>query len=230
MKLPKQLLIIILLVSTVLTVKSIGYVPENTIVFDQIPLQEEVIQNSTLEVAIIVKNYFNYTITDIQISLNLTNARELYIASCEFGSLQGQENVTLNSTIQTSNEYGFTSVNVTYGFMTERYLSFNISAIPENTKIVFKYNVTSPENGNYIIPKAKMIYYDNWGDEQTISSATQLQINFRPATEEKDPYLPDWEGKIELTNTTAWFIYIAVPLVAVVLASLLASIRLGKRI
>ncbi|MHA1686324.1 MAG: hypothetical protein ACTSYD_07910 [Candidatus Heimdallarchaeaceae archaeon] len=229
MKLLKQLLIAILFVSTVLTVKSMGYIPENAIVFDQIPLQGEVVQNSTLEVAIIIKNYLNYTITNIQISLNLTEARELYISSCEFGVLQGQENVTLNSTIQTSSEYGFTSVNVTYGLMTKRYLSFNISAIPEGTKMVFKYNVTSPEDGNYIIPRAKMVYYDNWGDEQTISSATQLQIHFKPATEEKDPYLPDWEGKIELTNATAWIIYIAVPLVAVILASTLASIRLGKK-
>lgn len=230
MRLPKHLVICILLVSTFIAIQTaIGYTAEDTLVFDQIPITVDAVENGTLEVAIIIKNFFNYTVTDVQVSLNLTDSKELSFVSCEFGELNGTETITLNTTIETTDKYDFTPVNVTYGLLTKKYLEFNISSIAEGAKVLFRYNITSSADGDYIIPRAEMVYHDNWGDEHTISSANQIQVHFNPAEEEKDPYLPNWDGKRQVSNTVGWIIFIAVPFGAAFIASFVGMIRFGQK-
>ena len=56
-----------------------SYIPEQTLILDQVVLEDTAIVGTNIEVGIFVKNYLNYTITNITVSLNLTDSDPFHI-------------------------------------------------------------------------------------------------------------------------------------------------------
>ena len=201
-----------------------SYIPTDTLILDQQNLTESVLEGTDLLIGINVKNYFNYTITNITISLNLTEINHIYFNSCIFGELTG-ENITLDSPIQSSSEYDFTSTNITWGYITDKYLEFNVSEIVYFTKFVFFYNITSDEETQAILPRVHMTYYDNWTDFQELDSRSGLEVRFDSRESEINPLLPDWQSGKEIENTWAWIVFAVAPIAFGIIVSAVLYIR-----
>ncbi len=201
-----------------------SYIPSDILILDQQNLIESVDEGTDLLVAINIKNYLNYTITNITISLNITEVNHIYFNSCIFGYLT-DENVTLETTIQSSSEYGFTPTDITYGYMTNKYLEFNVSEIVYDTKFVFFYNLTSNEETRAILPRVHMTYYDNWTDFQELESRSGLEVTFESEEIEINPLLPDWRIGKEISNTWAWIIFAVAPIGFGIIASSVLYIK-----
>ena len=224
----KLIIPLILLIATpIFILPSNAFIPEEQLlIIDQQYLTREAIEGENITIGIIVKNFYNYTITDVNISLDLTEENNaLRFTSCDFGTLT-KENVTLNSTMLSSDENEFTATNITYGYMTESYLTFNVSQILNGTQAVFYYNVTSDEDRPSQVPFVKMSYYDNWEDFQEIQSTVQLLLNFLPANPPIDPILPCWECGESLPNVWGWIILGLLP---ILFGAIIASVLYIRR-
>ncbi|MCG3224773.1 MAG: hypothetical protein H7647_09925 [Candidatus Heimdallarchaeota archaeon] len=218
--------LILLIVTPIFILPTNALIPEDQVlILDQQYLTREAIEGENITIGIIVKNFFNYTITDVNISLDLTDeVNALRFTSCDFGSLTNK-NVTLNSTMQSSDENEFTATNITYGYMTESYLTFNVSQILNGTQVIFYYNITSDEDRSAQIPYVKMSYYDNWKDFQEIQSLNRLLLNFLPLNPPIDPVLPCWDCGVSLPNVWGWIILGLAPILFGAIISSVLYIR-----
>ncbi len=223
---PRRLLLFTTVIVTLLLVrKSLAYMPENELVFHQICEDNRTQVGSDLEVAIIIKNYLNITITNITVSINITAIEALEFTGWEFNSTT-DENGTLTSNIQSTTEYGFSPLNITGGKINRNFLSLNISNMINGTKLLFRYNLTSDTAGEYLIPLAKISYYDNWKDKQTAESSARIRIEFSEESEEWPEYLPRWDSGRELSKDWVIFIYYIAPIVtAVAVATIFSYIK-----
>ncbi|MHA1344800.1 MAG: hypothetical protein ACTSVO_06840 [Candidatus Heimdallarchaeaceae archaeon] len=224
----KLIIPLILLIATpIFILPSNTFIPEEQLlIIDQQYFTREAIEGENITIGIIVKNFYNYTITDVNISLDLTEENNaLRFTSCDFGTLT-KENVTLNSTMLSSDENEFTATNITYGYMTENYLTFNVSQILNGTQAVFYYSVTSDEDRSSQVPFVKMSYYDNWKDFQEIQSTVQLLLNFLTANPPIDPVLPCWECGESLPNVWGWIILGLLP---ILFGAIIASVLYIRR-
>ncbi|MHA1223626.1 MAG: hypothetical protein ACTSP3_10380 [Candidatus Heimdallarchaeaceae archaeon] len=177
-KFSKMLMLILFISVALLNHRLVAYIPENKLVFDQQFLEPAVKINENLTMAIFVKNYLNYTISNITISLNLTSISGVEFTSCDFGVLTG-ENLTLNSTMQSTDEFDFTSTSISYGLLTKDYLEINVTQIRNTTKFGFFYNITATQEGRILVPKAHMTYLDFWGDKQELDSRNEGDLGKR---------------------------------------------------
>lgn len=218
--------LILVVVLPIFVLPTDAFIPEDQVlILDQQYFTREAVEGENITIGIIVKNFFNYTITDVNISLDLTEeVNALRFTSCDFGSLS-KENVTLNSTMQSSDENEFTSTNITYGYMTESHLTFNVSQILNGTQAIFYYNVTSDEDRSAQVPYVRMSYYDNWEDLQEIQSQNLLLLNFLPANPLKDPVLPCWDCGESLPNVWGWIIIGLAPILFGAIISSVLYIR-----
>ena len=92
MKTAKQLLILIVIIATLICIRpQFGYIPENTLTFDQQVLSDIVKLGQTQRVNIVVKNYLNITITNIKISLNISTNSILSFNSSLLGNLENEK-------------------------------------------------------------------------------------------------------------------------------------------
>lgn len=214
------LLIAILMTAFFYAISVSGYIPEQTLILDQVVLEDTAIVGTNIEVGIFVKNYLNYTITNITVSLNLTDSDPLVFNSSIFGQLTNG-NVTLNSTIQSPSEYGFTSVNITYGFMSEEYLEYNVTKLDPGQSMIFYYNITSETIITKAIPFVEMTYFDNWEDLQDTRGQNNVLVDFLSADPEIDPSLPQWGIGNPLSVGWAWVIFALVPAVTAGLSAFL---------
>ena len=225
MKMKSKILFVTILALSLLFVHfTTSYIPEQELVFGQVVVNATAVERTNLEVGIFIKNYFNYTITNITVSLNFTNSAPLAFNSSLLGQLING-NVTLNSTIQTPSEYDFTSVNITYGFMTEDYLEFNITQLEPSTSVIFYYNLTSDSVIEISIPNADLTYYDNWGDPQEIHSQGGILVSFISADPPINTILPQWNLGKSISATWAWVIFALVPAVIAGLSAFLLYFR-----
>lgn len=221
MKMKSKILLIAILTSILLYAHfTSGYVSEQTLVLDQVIMEDSAIIDTNIRVGIFVKNYFNYTITNITVSLNLTASAPLVINSSIFGQISNG-NVTLNSTIQSPAEYDFTAVNITYGFMTKEYLEYNVTELESGKSMIFYYNITSDTIILKAIPFVKMTYYDNWEDLQQKNGQNNILVDFQSANPPRDPILPQWDIGNPLSTAWAWVIFALVPAVTAALSAFL---------
>ena len=229
MKTAKHLLILIVIIATLISIRpQFGYIPENTLVFDQQVLADSVKLGQTHRINMVVKNFMNITITNIQISLNISTNSILSFNSSLLGNLEN-EKITLNETILSSSENGFTAYPITAGYMTSKYFEFNVSHIENGTKFLFHYNVESNEEGNQLIPRANMIYYDDWNDEKELRSTAQIRVSFEPIITERDPYIPIWDEGAEIKAGWAWIMVGIAPIAAAIVTSMIVNIRIRKK-
>ena len=223
----KLLIPLFLLVFTPLFIQpSNAFVPaEQVLVLDQQYLVSEAVEGENITIGIVVKNFLNYTITDVNISLDLSEENNaLRFTSCVFGELV-DESVTLNSTIQSSSEKEFTATNITYGYLTDSYLTFNVSQILIGTQAIFYYNVTSDEDRSAQVPFVKMSYYDNWTDFSEIQSQNQLLLNFLSSIPIINPILPCFDCGEALPNIWGWIILGIVPILIAAIIPIVLYIR-----
>ena len=226
MRKSSRYLILTMLISSILFVTTItGYIPENELIFDQALMVESAPINTNFSIVIFVKNFLNYSITDITVTVNLTDVSALSFTSCDFGVLSG-ENVTLNTTMQSSSEYGFTSTNITYGYMTADVLTFNVSQIVNGTKFAFYFNVTAEQEGLVQFTEAEMSYYDNWGDLIEIQEVVGvLQLRFTSGKIDWDPLVPYWNEGDEIKIGWAWILFGLSPVIIAIISSVVLYIR-----
>ena len=225
MKKYTQIALITLIISTLLFIETTnGYIPSNELVFDQQKMYSRVQVDSNFTVGLFVKNFLNYTITNITITLNLTEVDSLEFTSCDFGTLD-DGNVTLDTPMQSTAEYGFTPVEITYGYLTESVLTFNISQIVNGTEIVFFYDVTSSSSGPKNLPRAEMTYYDFWPDLNEISSQQSLLLDFYSKEEIWDSSIPNWGLGNQIKIGWGWMLFAFTPIIVAVVASVVLYIR-----
>ncbi len=225
MKSKSKILLLVVLTSVMFYAHfAASYVPEQQLIVKQVAFDETAVQNENIEVGIIIKNYLNYTITNITVSLSFTDSTPLTLNSSMFGRLTNG-NITLNSTMQTPEEYDFTPVNITYGFMTTEYLEFNITQLEPGTNIIFYYNLTSDSIISKAIPPVDMSYLDNWGDLQEISRLSRILVDFVSADSPINTILPQWNLGKSISAAWAWVIFALVPAVIAGLSAFLLYFR-----
>ncbi len=221
-----QILFITLLISVLgFTYSTVGFIPEDELVFDQVALDREVIVGENITVGIFIKNFFNYTITNITVSLNFTEVSQLRITGCSFSVLSG-DNITINETMSSPAINEFTAVNITGLFMSDSYLEYNISEIKPNEKMIFNYNVTSDTISDSQIPWAYMSFYDNWTDlQEEIRSQNRFLLSFVSEITAFHPDLPQWNIGNEIPEGWAWVIYAVVPVAIAAISALFLYFR-----
>ncbi|MCE7740067.1 MAG: hypothetical protein KAU62_14900 [Candidatus Heimdallarchaeota archaeon] len=225
MKMKSKILFVTILALSLLCAHfTTSYIPEQTLVIGQVVVNATAVENTNLEVGIFIKNYFNYTITNITVSLNFAESAPLTFNSSLLGQLING-NVTLNSTIQTPLECDFTPVNITDGFMTEDYLEFNITQLEPNTSMIFYYNLTSDSVIEISIPYADLTYYDNWGDPQETHNRNRILVSFISADSPINTVLPQWNLGKSISAAWAWVIFALVPAVIAGLSAFLLYFR-----
>ncbi|NPD87202.1 MAG: hypothetical protein HGN29_00670 [Asgard group archaeon] len=220
-----QIALTTLLIFTMLFIKPTNsYIPSNELVFGQQKMQNRVPVDSNFTVGIFIKNFFNYTITNVTVTLNLTVTESLKLTSCEFGSLD-DGNITLENPMQSSSENGFTAMDITYGYFTENVLTFNISQIVNGTEFIFFYNVTSGDSGSRSLPRADMTYYDHYPDLNEASSQLDLLLEFYSEEDVWDSSVPNWRLGKQIKIGWGWFVFAFIPIIAAVVASVVLYIR-----
>ncbi|MHA1668511.1 MAG: hypothetical protein ACTSUR_07630 [Candidatus Heimdallarchaeaceae archaeon] len=223
-KFSKMLMLILFISVALLNHRLVAYVPENKLVFDQQFLEPAVKINENLTMAIFVKNYLNYTISNITISLNLTSISGVEFTSCDFGVLTG-ENLTLNSTMQSTDEFDFTSTSISYGLLTKDYLEINLTQIRNTTKFGFFYNITATQEGRILVPKAHMTYLDFWGDKQELDSRNEIAIEFLSGVDTYNSNLPDWRFGKKISVGLGLIIYGVAPVGIAVISTFVLYLR-----
>ena len=225
MKMKSKIFCVTILALSLLCVHfTTSYIPEQELVIGQVVVNATAVEGTNLKVGIFIKNYFNYTITNITVSLNLAESAPLTFNSSLLGQLING-NVTLNSTIQTPLEYNFTPVNITDGFMTEDYLEFNITQLESSASIIFYYNLTSDSVIEASIPFTDLTYLDNWGDLQEIQSRNRIPVSFISADSPINTVLPQWNLGKSISVAWAWVIFALVPAVIAGLSAFLLYFR-----
>ena len=225
MKKNTQVALIALLILAILFIKpSNSFIPSNQLVFGQQKMQDRVPVNSNFTVGIFIKNFLNYTITNITITLNLTEVEELKFTSCEFGDLDN-DNITLDTPMQSSSEHGFTAYEITYGFLSEDVLTFNITQIVNGTEFIFFYNVTSSTSGSKSLPRADMTYYDFYPDLNDKRSQLDLLLEFYSEEESWDNNIPNWRLGNQVKIGWGWIIFAFTPIAAAIVASVVLYIK-----
>ncbi len=210
MRLPNKGILVISLFLLIIASPN-AYVPENKVItlllVNEGPfgLREEA--NET----ILVKNYANYTMTNITIEQRI-HKDALKITNTPFGSLNatsmqirnktGIPNTITPPTIQVYSFYA----NTTYFNITVSKLEIGETL---EFRVSFKYVLKDSEI--LTISAANVTWYDNWGDPQSQLTNT-AEINFRTTTGE-DPrvsyiQLPEFDKSLEKR-----FIYAMVSLV-----------------
>ena len=221
----QNVLVITMLISILIFINpSISFVPENTLQFGQTIMNPAIYEQTNIEIGIFVKNFLNFTLTNITLTLNLTNPGPLSFTSCDFGELSGEEN-TLNSTIYSSSEFGFNSSEITYGYLSSKSLMINVTEILKDAEFIFYFNISSIESGSYTIPAAIMTYYDNWGDLKQIVSEDPMTIEFLSLEEEINPNLPDWKSGKKISSSWGLVIFALAPVVFAIMVSYVLHIR-----
>jgi hypothetical protein len=217
--------IIALLILSMLIIKPLNsYIPSDELVFAQQKMQERALVNSNYTVGLFIKNFLNYTITNITVTLNLTDVEDLEFTSCEFGAL-GDGNITLESPMQSTSEHGFTPAEITYGYLTKDLLSFNVSQIVNGTEFIFYYNVTSQNSGSKSLPRADMTYYDYYPDLNDIRSQLDLLLEFYSEEDVWDSSIPNWRLGNQVKIGWGWILFAFTPIIAAVVASTILYIR-----
>ncbi len=225
MKKNTQIALITLLIFAMLFIKSSNsFIPSDELVFGQQKMQTRVTVNSNFTVGIFIKNFLNYTITNITVTLNLTDIEELEFTSCEFGDLD-TENITLDTPMQSSSEHGFTAAEITYGFLSKDVLTFNITQIVNGTEFIFFYNVTSSESGSKSLPRADMTYYDYYPDLNDKRSQLDLLLEFYSEEDSWDSNIPNWRLGNKVKIGWGWIIFAFTPIVAAIVASVVLYIK-----
>jgi hypothetical protein len=225
MKKNTQVALITLLIVTMLFIKPTnGYIPSNELVVGQQKMQNRVPVDSNFTVGIFIKNFLNYTITNVTVTLNLTEVESLKLTSCEFGALD-DGNITLETPMQSSSENGFTATEITYGYLTGEVLSFNISQIVNGTEFIFFYNVTSSESGSKSLPRVDMTYYDHYPDLNDISSQLDLLLEFYSEEDVWDSSIPNWRLGKQIKIGWGWIVFAFTPIVVAVVSSVVLYIR-----
>ena len=221
-----QLLFTILLISILGYANSTtGFIPEDVLVFDQVAFEREAVVGDNITVGIFIKNYLNYTITNITVSLNLTDANQLRLTACSFGALIG-DNITLNETITSPEINEFVPVNITGLLMTDDYLEYNISEIKPNEKMIFNYNVTADTISDTQVPWTYMSFYDNWTDlQENVRSQNRFLLSFVSDIIPPNTNLPQWDIGEELPEGWAWVIYAVAPVAVAALSALFLYFR-----
>ncbi len=70
--------LILLVVTPIFILPANAFIPEDQVlILDQQYLTSEAIEGENITIGIIVKNFLNYTITDVNISLDLTEASSM---------------------------------------------------------------------------------------------------------------------------------------------------------
>ncbi|UJG39716.1 MAG: hypothetical protein K9W45_07550 [Candidatus Heimdallarchaeum aukensis] len=222
-------IVILLTLVNVFVQHSVAYVPENTIIVNQIVDKYEGPVNSNISMSISVKNYMNFTLTNITISLNLssnTDLESVKFTSCDFGQLSG-DNVTLNETILSSSEGIFTPLNITEGYLTEKYFEVKVDKMENGTKFLVNLNITAEEEGDYTIPRVKVTYLDNWGDKKKTESSRNVQLSFKKI-ESWSEDVPYWKGGKKLTPTVATVIFALAPVLIAIASSYIFTIKIRR--
>ncbi|TFG11043.1 hypothetical protein EU534_00225 [Candidatus Heimdallarchaeota archaeon] len=221
-----QILFITLLISILgYTYSSISFIPEEELVFDQVAFQKEALVGENITVGMFIKNFLDYSITNITVSLNLTDASQLKLTSCSLGDLSG-DNITINETMTSPIINEFTAVNITGVFMSDSYLEYNISEIKSEEKMIFKYNVTANEVTDSQIPWAFMSFYDNWTDlQENIRISSRALLSFGISGDGIDPNLPQWNIGNPIPEGWAWVIFAVVPAVVAAVAAFILYFR-----
>ncbi|MCE7742452.1 MAG: hypothetical protein GOP50_08315 [Candidatus Heimdallarchaeota archaeon] len=221
-----QILFITLLISMLgFTYSTVGFIPEEELVFDQIVFEREVIIGENITVGIFIKNYLNYTITNITVSLNLTEITQLRLTACSLSVLSG-DNITINETMTSPVMNEFAAVNITGLFMSDSYLEYNISEIKPNEKMIFNYNVTSDTIADAQVPYVYMSFYDNWTDfQEDVRSQHRFLLSFVNPGEIIDPHLPQWNIGNAIPIAWAWVIFAVVPAAIAAVAALFLYFR-----
>jgi hypothetical protein len=220
-----QVVLITLLISTMLLIKPTNsIIPSNELVFGQQKMQNRVPVDSNFTVGIFIKNFLNYTITNITVTLNLTEAEDLRFTSCEFGDLDN-ENITLETPMQSSSEHGFTPAEIKYGFLSKDVLTFNITQIVNGTEFIFFYNVTSSESGSKSLPRADMTYYDFYPDLNNRRSQLDLLLEFYSEEEDWDSDIPNWRLGNQVKIGWGWILFAFSPIAVAIVASVVLYIK-----
>jgi hypothetical protein len=220
-----QVVLITLLISTMLFIKPTNsIIPSNELVFGQQKMQNRVPVDSNFTIGIFIKNFLNYTITNITVTLNLTEVEDLRFTSCEFGDLDN-ENITLETPMQSSSEYGFTPAEIKYGFLSKDVLTFNITQIVNGTEFIFFYNVTSSESGSKSLPRADMTYYDYYPDLNDRRSQLDLLLEFYSEEEGWDADIPNWRLGNQVKIGWGWILFALSPIAAAIVASVVLYIK-----
>lgn len=221
-----QILFITLLISVLgYTYSSVSFIPEEELVFDQVALEREVVVGDNITVGIFIKNFLNYSITNITVSLNLTEINQLKLSGCSFGVLSG-DNITINETMSSPNINEFAAVNITGLYMTESYLEYNISELRPYEKMIFNYNVTSKTISDSQIPWVYMSFYDNWTDlQEDVRSQNRFLLSFVSDIPTWHTDLPLWDIGKTIPVGWAWVIYGLVPVAVASVAALFLYFR-----
>ena len=202
----------------------VSFIPEEELVFDQVTSGTEALVGENITIGILIKNYLDYSITNITVSLNLTEASQLELISCSLGGLIG-DNLTINETMTSPIINEFVAVNITGLYMTENYLEYNISEIKPEEKMIFKYNITSDIVTDSQIPWAYMSFYDNWTDLQENIRSSKYLLSFGIEDDDIDPDLPRWDIGTPIPNGWAWIIFAVAPAVIAAVSAFVLYIR-----
>ncbi len=231
MKIAKYLLVVAIILSISSMRTGDAFIPENQLIFQTNLLSDNRVKVGTeIKVAIVIKNYLNITMNDVQVSLNFTESErseKLNFTNCDFGILQNQ-NVTLNETIQSSHDEFFTPHNITSGYMDGKYLEFNVTNMINGSRFLFYFNITADESGTHYLPKVKLIYYDNWGDKQTFSSYREIALFFLPLDDPWSKDLPRWNIGKEWDIKINILLFYLSPIIIAILTTTVLSFRRNK--
>ncbi len=221
----QNVLTVTLLISMLIFINpSVSFIPENTLAFDQVIMSATAYEQTNLEIGIYIKNFLNFTLTNVTVTLNLTNPGPVSFTSCDFGELSG-EDITLDTPIYSSSESGFNASEITYGYLSSKSIIINATEILKDAEFIFYYNITSLQSGPTNIPRAALSYYDNWGDLKRVESEHELLIDFLSLEEEIDPNLPDWKSGKTITSGWGLVIFAVAPIVFAIMVSFVLHIR-----
>ncbi len=166
-------------------------------------------------ITIIVKNFSNETMRQVNISQSMPV--DLTIVDSSFGNLTTLKEI--NST-KPFNYTTFSGSQITFGklFINSTYYNFTINSIFNGTGFSFAYAVNSSLPKSYDISPVQVKYLDHWGDTLSLTSNT-LKVAYKqlPASNGNDLYIPkfsegviDWNTYILVSFITAFVAVVSV--------------------
>ncbi|RMG36770.1 MAG: hypothetical protein D6732_07785 [Methanobacteriota archaeon] len=178
-------------------------------------LGRELVPGILVNVTVLVKNFSNDTMRNVNISQSLPEDLELVLSP--FGSVNSEINITEPTDIEMPTGE---ILRINSGYANRSYFTFNFDSLINGSGIAFVYSINATRDKVFDIDSLQVDYLDHWGDPHT-ANGNRISLEFFPPEDKTDDdlYYPKFEvGEVD------WFLIVGIGVGVVLGVSILSAL------
>lgn len=184
-------------------------------IHDGTTLGRELTPGVVVNVTVLIKNFSNDTMRNVNISQSLPE--DLDLIQSPFGSVSSEINITEPTEIDLPTG---DTLQINSAYANSSYFTFNFDSLINGSGIAFTFSINATRDRVFDIDALQVDYLDHWGDPHTVNG-NRISLEFFPPEEKTDDdlYYPKFEvGEVD------WILVIGTAVGLVVGISVLSAL------